>query len=631
MTHEKWGSQWQIPEGAGRSPVQSTGSTHAPTRRHARKRRRGTARRVLLTATGVLVLVIGWGAWLAADGLSAYDDLREAAGLVSTFEEQALAGDVTTSSATLADLQGHATAARDALHGPQWWLATKIPRLGENVVAVQVVSEVVDDLSQRTLPSLLEVLDQVDPGSFALVDGRLDLAPIAAAAPTVLAAQASVRDQLARIDALPATGLLTAVAEPVADLSSQLARVDSTMKTAVKAVVLLPAMLGAEGPRDYLLLVQNTAEPRATGGIPGSVLLLRADAGAVTIVDQRSGGDLGNLPAPVVELSAEELSLFGTNLGADMRDVNFTPDFPRSAQIAASIWSQEVGGEVDGVVSMDPGTLALVLGATGPVPMPPGPVARVAGDTLTAENASQVLLNQVYLSIFDPAAQDLFFNATAATVFAAAASGQGDPSAMVDALVQAADQDRLMVWSAHEDEQVHLTGTVISGDLRGADGDSPVLGVYLNDGTAAKMGHYLRAEVSVGSDVCVAGARTVTVDVTLTSTAPADAADLPSYLTGGGNVVPEGEVRTNVLLYAPEGGLIDAVRVSDGPQGFSSHVHDGLAVAVVTTQLIPGASVTISYDVTTGHLPGPISIRATPLEDLWVKTTDLVPKCGSDV
>lgn len=631
MTHEKWGSQWQMPEGAGRGPVGTAGSAGGSTRRHARARRRSATRRVLLSVTGVLVLVVGWGAWLAVDGLRAYDDLQTAAGLVSTFEEQALAGDAAQSSATLAELQDHAMAARESLHGPHWWLATKVPRLGENVEAVQVVSEVVDDLAQRTLPSLLEVLEQVDPRSFALVEGRLDLAPIAAAAPTVLDAQASVHDQMNRVDALATAHLLGAVANPVTDLGGQLAELDSTMRTAVKAVVLLPAMLGHEGPRDYLLLVQNTAEPRATGGIPGSVLLLRAEAGAVTIVDQRSGGDLGNLPAPVVELSPDELSLFGTNLGADMRDVNFTPDFPRSAQIAASIWTQEVGGEVDGVVSMDPGTLALVLKATGPVPMPPGPVAEVAGDALTSENAAQVLLNQVYLSILDPAAQDMFFNVTAATVFAAAVSGQGDASAVVDSLVTAADQDRLLVWSAHAEEQAQLVGTMISGDLRGADGESPVLGVYLNDGTAAKMGYYLRADVSVAADVCVAGTRMVTMDVTLTSTAPADAADLPSYLTGGGNVVPAGEVRTNVLVYAPEGGLIDAVRVGDAPAAFSSHVHDGLAVAAMTTQLIPGQSVTISYDVTTGQLPGPVAIRATPLGDLWVKTADLVPDCGSDV
>ena len=161
-----------------------------------------------------------------------------------------------------------------------------------------------------------------------------------------------------------------------------------TTEPASRAVQLIPPMLGADGPRDYLLLVQNNAEVRATGGIPGSVILLRAEAGAVTIVDTRSGGSLGSLPAPVVPLTDAESNLFGPDLAADMRDVTFTPDFPRSAEIARSIWAQQVGGEVDGVVSVDPGALALVLAHTGPVPVAPGPMADALGGTLTGANAA---------------------------------------------------------------------------------------------------------------------------------------------------------------------------------------------------------------------------------------------------
>ena len=56
--------------------------------------------------------------------------------------------------------------------------------------------------------------------------------------------------------------------------------------------------------------------------------------------------------------------------------------------------------------------------------------------------------------------------------------------------------------------------------------------------------------------------------VTMTNTAPANAVDLPSYLTG--NIIPEGEVVTNVLLYAPAGGQVEDVRISRGEQGVFS-------------------------------------------------------------
>ena len=76
---------------------------------------------------------------------------------------------------------------------------------------------------------------------------------------------------------------------------------------------------------------------------------------------------------------------------------------------------------------------------------------------------------------------------------------------------------------------------MFSGGLVGADGTSPVIGLYLNDGSAAKIGYYLSTDVAATSTACRPdGSQAVTVKVTLTNTAPANAADLPPYLTGGG-------------------------------------------------------------------------------------------------
>lgn len=125
---------------------------------------------------------------------------------------------------------------------------------------------------------------------------------------------------------------------------------------------------------------------------------------------------------------------------------------------------------------------------------------------------------------------------------------------MVDALAQSAREGWLMVWSAHKDEQALLSGTVLSGELVGVDGKAPVIGIYLNDGTEAKIGYYLRTDVAATTNQCRPdGSQVVKVKLTLTFKAPTDAAQLPPYLSSG-NVVPKGEVKTDVLLYAPAGG-----------------------------------------------------------------------------
>ncbi|WP_250482636.1 DUF4012 domain-containing protein, partial [Caballeronia sp. GACF5] len=57
------------------------------------------------------------------------------------------------------------------------------------------------------------------------------------------------------------------------------------------ASVLLPTMLGGEGPRSYVLAMQNNAELRSSGGIIGSIALLHAENGRVTLQRQASTRD----------------------------------------------------------------------------------------------------------------------------------------------------------------------------------------------------------------------------------------------------------------------------------------------------------------------------------------------------
>jgi len=608
VTHPGWGTEWSaaaLPEGGPDELDVERAKRHLKRRRRRRIRR--FLRWTLITVAVLLVVTIAGVAWVGVDALRARGELKAAGAQVHTLQGQVEKGDRKAAVVTLRSLTEHAHAALAGTHGPHWSAARALPWLGDNVIAVQTVSEVIDGLAVDALPALMDATSLVDPTTLAPVNGRVNLAPLVKARPQVVAANAEVQAAVRRLDAIDPDGLLTEVAAPLADLRTQVHKVALTTATADRAVRLLPPMLGADGPRQYLLLVQNNSEQRATGGVP-TLILLRAVDGAVEVVETRSaGGNLSNLPKPILPLTAQEQALFSNRLGIYMADVTFTPDFPRSGQLARAIWRQQVGTDLDGVLSIDPGALANVLGATGPVKLSDGQV-------LTSKNAAQVLMNTVYLKIIDPVKQDEFFSAAAASVFHAMISGQGKPSAMVDALAQSAREGRLMVWSAHKDEQALLSGTVLSGELVGVQGKSPVIGVYLNDGTAAKVGYYLRTDVIATSTQCRPdGSQEVTVRVTLTSTAPANAADLPPYISSG-NVIPKGEVRTNVLLYAPFGGRVDDVRVSGAPPGIFSQTHNGLAVVGKTVQLKPGQTVTLDYDILTGRRqPGTPILRVTPV------------------
>jgi hypothetical protein len=275
---------------------------------------------------------------------------------------------------------------------------------------------------------------------------------------------------------------------------------------------------------------------------------------------------------------------------------------------------------------VDAGTIALLLDDTGPVALPPGPAADALGGQLTAENAVSALLSTVYVTLTDPADQDAFFAGATASVLGALLAGQGAPAAAIDALAEAARQGRLMLWSAHPEEQSLLAGTVLAGELTGDEEGTGVVGVFLNDASGAKMSGYVRAEVAVEQVECRAdGSRVLDVAVTLTSTVTSDVvAGLPSQVTGAGVSVPIGDVRTDVVLYAPTGGLVEDIQVTGVDPGGASQVHDDLAVAVRTTLLSPGESATVSARVTTSALlDGPVMLRRTPTAQ--GETSVLVP------
>ncbi len=68
-----------------------------------------------------------------------------------------------------------------------------------------------------------------------------------------------------------------------------------------------------------------------------------------------------------MDLTAEERLLFTDKLGKDIRDVNFTPDFPRTGEIVSAMWNRQYGVAVDGVIAIDPLFLQNMLAVTGGV------------------------------------------------------------------------------------------------------------------------------------------------------------------------------------------------------------------------------------------------------------------------
>lgn len=489
-------------------------------------------------------------------------------------------GDIDGARSALTAFTDQADRARSAVDQPVWSLATLVPFLGDDADAMRVLARALDDVAQDGLPPVVDVAEQISADTFSPQDGRVDLAAIGRIGPVVAATSAILDEQVRATEAIETDRLIGRLQRPVTAAQRRLATAAETARSADVAAQLLPGMLGLDGTRRYLLLIQNNAESRATGGIPGSFAILQASGGRVTMAEQGSILDLPERLEPAVQLTQQERSVYPESLGTDLRDITLVPHFPRTAEIADALVSDGLGLDLDGVLSVDPIALANLLVALGPVELDDG-------TTLSAENAVLELLNGVYLRYPDDfAQQDAVFEDAARRIFDAFVAGPGEPATAVRALVDSVRENRVMVWSAREDEQEALETVGITGSLP-SDG-APHVGVYVSDATASKLQFYLQTESFLTSATCRDETQQLELRTRLSSQVPRPGTQLPQSVAGFGPVERRGTQTVNVRVYAPLGGSIDTLTI-DGEERLVVGGQDrDRQVAVVPVTLAPG-------------------------------------------
>lgn len=182
---------------------------------------------------------------------------------------------------------------------------------------------------------------------------------------------------------------LTALAEPSVPNASANHKPSPAVQlytAGVQMAPLLPKLLGFTEPQTYLLLLQNNHELRATGGFITAVGRVTLDKGRVaelvledSYAVARHDVDHPFAPEPVKRFMNIEI-LF-------LRDINWSPDFPTTARLASSLYAQDAGVQVDGVISIDLRAVELLVGALAPLEIPGAETA------LTGENILEEMIN----------------------------------------------------------------------------------------------------------------------------------------------------------------------------------------------------------------------------------------------
>jgi hypothetical protein len=210
------------------------------------------------------------------------------------------------------------------------------------------------------------------------------------------ATMAEVRTGLDRIKDLRADvdGKLYGPLQTAAgDLDFAIERLDGLVTGYERAEALLPAVLGFDGSRRYLVLPQNDTELFPSGGLISNYGIAVFNEGRiedmqfeyfVNLYDrwQRlSGGEYIEPPAP---LKGHLLRHVSWALG----EAGWWPDFPTTAELSTEFVYKGGAEPVDGTIALDLQFVEALLQMLGPI------TVKEYGITVTAETLSELTLEQ---------------------------------------------------------------------------------------------------------------------------------------------------------------------------------------------------------------------------------------------
>ncbi len=153
------------------------------------------------------------------------------------------------------------------------------------------------------------------------------------------------------------------------ELSALLPTLVASIEDVGEFSAMASTLLGDNGRQRYLLVFQNNAELRPTGGFMGSFAHIDLVRGAVQNMEIPGGGsyDLkGSLKTSVA--APKPLQLL--NARWEFQDANWFSDFPTSARQILDFYADAGGPSVDGVIAVNATFIMELLSAVGPVDMP---------------------------------------------------------------------------------------------------------------------------------------------------------------------------------------------------------------------------------------------------------------------
>lgn len=334
----------------------------------------------------------------------------------------------------------------DALNaevGPYLWITSHlgwVPTYGDDLVAAQDLVDLADallltaDTSYQAAAPILEENER---------DG-LDLARLTA---ELVQVQPQLQEAQRTLDLAVSARSRIATENLSPEVGGALVELDRFLPLAQDGLTLgreLPRLLGAtqEGPKTYLLLVQNEDELRPTGGFitaAGTLLLQDGRMGSLEFSNSGNADDWTK-PYPTAPW---QLGEYMNSPVLIFRDANWFTHYPTTAQYAEYLYSLSSNHSVDGVIAFDQQLLVKLLAVTGPLRLADVDVPVDAGNVVSYMRASKTPTPEEAAS--PEWNNKAFLNKITRALLEKILSGDVEPEKLVLVLMQALNEHHLLI------------------------------------------------------------------------------------------------------------------------------------------------------------------------------------------
>ena len=508
-----------------------------------------------------------------------------------------------------------------------------VPLLGRSVAVMRGVATAADDVAREVLPPLLDTADGLKPTALRRADGTIDVTLIKRSTPTVSSAAARADEVDKRFAALP-TGLLPGpVASVRRDFADQLGDLSRSLRNADDALTVAPSLLGADRPRRWFLLVQQTSESRGTGGLPGGFAVLEARNGRLSVSSTGSNADLKNGEVRPQGLPADYVERYDPDGAFDLwQNINLSPDLPVVSRYVVQRWKAQTGQVLDGVIALDAVALSDLLRGSGAVQVS-------ATRSVQPEAVADYLALGQYRNNPGPLGQQSArkeeLTVVSRAVIARLTSGGGDSESLVKGLITAVRSGHVRIASDDAQLAPVLRRSRADGGLP-RDGRPFVYPVVIN-AAGSKLEYFLDRSVRWSGGSCDGKRQRTTVRLVL-RTNPPPLKQLPPYVTirlQDGKETQTLVDRLGVSFYATAGSRLVAARLNgqplplqpSSPDYVSSDTEAGLPVWQTYLDVPPANDRVLELDLDQPVVPGLPEVLEQPLARPQASMVT-VPRCS---